>query len=218
MVMESKIQTALKTVIKALKNDTIHYDWHEQSNCNCGLVAQALLSDSEIDFKSNINKWKRDVKSYDSKLGTSWKNAIKYLCPVTGLTSYDIFNELFKRGLTREDIIHLEYMENEAILKRSGIVKNITKTRIVKHSNKYKAFFGIKQIETYQKIDQDYYRSKENLILYLSAWLEIISEKSVTDIKVLNKVSLEEELLKAVSLEDYSRAAEIRDMLFEVSI
>lgn len=243
--METKLQEALKVVIKSLKNDTIHYDWSNPNTCNCGLVAQALLHDSGLDVKKNVNKWCNDLEKIDPekfKKEKMWKNAVKYLCPVTGMSNYDIFNELFRRGLTREDIVHLEYMENEAIVKRSGLAtrtikrsrqvdngRTLEKIRYVKHSNPIKAFFGLKQEETYQEpvLDTEKYeeiahdcefdfKSKENLIKYLTAWLEIISEDKISDIESLSKTELEGELLKALSTEDYETAGKIRDQIFEL--
>lgn len=242
--METKLQTALKLVIHSLKNDTIHYDWRDPNSCNCGLVARALLHDTEINIKESIKEWQADLDKQYNKVEGSWKNGIKYLCPLTGLSNYQIFNELFTRGMSREDIIHLEYMDNPAILKKSGLATNITKkiktidngmtitkSRFVPDQNKFKAFFGIGKVEYYEApvlenveydeitYDKEFeYGSKENLILYLTAWLDIITEKNTENITELDRVDLEAELLKSLSNEDYERASEIRDQIFELEI
>jgi hypothetical protein len=44
MKRKEKLIESLRLVIDALKNNTVYYDWSEQSSCNMGVVAQAILS------------------------------------------------------------------------------------------------------------------------------------------------------------------------------
>jgi hypothetical protein len=62
----------------------------------------------------------------------TWKNAVKYGCPITGLSNFEIIDNLEKAGLSKADIVHLEYLENPAILEISGIekVKTVEKVKI----------------------------------------------------------------------------------------
>ncbi len=46
---------SLKIVIDALKKNQVEYEWKEQSSCNCGLVAQAILGVSQMKLKYDIN-------------------------------------------------------------------------------------------------------------------------------------------------------------------
>lgn len=124
----------------------------------------------------------------------------------------------------------MEYLENPAILKASGIQK-VIKVRKIKVDTKVytetlhsTSFFGRlfgktvtktiaepvyreEHVETYPK---NYYTKKENLIMYLSAWIRILTEDVTME---TDREKLEAELLNAVADENYERASEIRNRL-----
>lgn len=221
---------SLSTAIEALKNDTILYNWEKSSCCNAGIVSQAILgldTDSydtlRMDLFDTLSKKSSDVQK-------TWKNAVRYLCPVTGEGMPKIIKKLEEAGLSRRDIVHLEYMDNPAILKMSGIKKE---TKITK--NKVGETIKIKLIDNpsvigrlfkpmitkevkepvYEEIivesyPKDYYKDKDNLILYLSGWVKILqSEVNSNE----DTISLESQLLHAVAEENYELAAKIRNKL-----
>lgn len=227
---------SLRIAVNALKNDTVRYNWSEQCSCNAGIVSQAVLNltADELQEKrstlfgklSAFNKEQKD----DKKLDLTWKNAIKIACPITGKNMPEIINDLEAAGLTREDIAHLEYLENPAILKASGIRKEVTARKIKVDEKVYTetlpsaSFFGRlfgktvtktitepvyreERVETYPK---NYYTKKENLIMYLSAWIRILTEDVTME---TDREKLEGELLNAVAEENYERASEIRNRL-----
>jgi hypothetical protein len=230
---------SLRTAVNALKNDIVTYNWSKQSCCNAGIVSQAVLglSERELDLLrkplfSNLEKFNRDLDDGYAKIQLTWKNAIKDTCPLTGKNMPKIIQELEAAGLTREDIAHLEYLENPAILKASGIkkIKRVLRRELintVKEQVEVKKWFGlrtvteIKETPVYQEIyeevyPKEYYAEKENLILYLSAWIRILTESAEQAFENTfesDRDRLEAELLNAVAEENYERAAEIRNQL-----
>jgi hypothetical protein len=234
----------LRTAIDALKNDTINYNWNEQCSCNMGVVAQAILelSFDELEelhkslFSPLIKVNKERKEDGKERIMPSWKNAVKYACPITGKNMPEIINILESKGMSRADIVHLEFLENPAILELSGIQKNETVTKVqtgteeqrVASKNWFLKLFGytdlvefpVYKLEKSYHYPEDYYQRKENVILYLSAWLNILTNENL-EIKVKDSadshkeasINLEKELLHAVADEDYERAAGLRDSI-----
>jgi hypothetical protein len=139
-----------------------------------------------------------------------------------------VFEDLEAAGLSRIDIAHLEYMDNPAILAESTIEKIKVKTGTRKigertHDVIVKSFFGLfkqNKIVTEDVIEDvfemrypsEYYKKKNNLIKYLSAWVRIL-ENQPTVSEVTDRNELEGQLLNAVAEEDYEKAAEIRNQI-----
>ncbi len=239
MNKKEKLVSSLKIVIDALRNDTIYYDWNEQHSCNAGVVAQACLGITRDEVNSlrsplfsvldDLNEKRDDSK----KINLTWKNAVKYGCPITGLSNFEIINRLEKAGLSKADIVHLEYLENPAILEISGIkkVETVSKEKvdeIVRFEEKERSsFFGrmfggkttLKIVEpvyketVVEKYPVSYYSKKENLILYLSAWVKILTQETSHETQA---AQLEARLLNAVADENYELAAELRNQLATV--
>ena len=234
----------LRTAIDALKNDTIVYDWNNPCSCNMGVVAQAVLEVTPDELKElnkplfnplgKINKKRKE--DGDERIMPSWKNAVKYACPITGKGMPEIINILESKGMSRADIVHLEFLENPAILELSGIqkiqtvhqVQTGTETKEVPSTHWFWKIWGYTNMEEVPVFEQtvtteypkDYYQKKENVILYLSAWLNILTNENL-EIKVKDSadshkeasINFEKELLNAVADEDYERAAELRDKI-----
>lgn len=184
--MKTKLIKALKVAINALEKDTVEYDWYEQCSCNCGVVAQAILGKTKYEIDRDLDKASSKRWDQDKDGAMTWKNMVKRYCDITGKSTSQIFKDLTENGMTVEDITHLEYLENKAILKRADI-------RVLFHKN--------------------YYKKKKNLIKYLKAWVNILEEQEKPSLEKLNKNELQEELLKAVGKEEYERAANIRDLI-----
>ena len=145
--------TNLELVIHGLKTDTVKYEWNKSNRCNCGLVAQAMLKldasqlSQRIDSEALMNKTEianRLGVSDPKNVELTWRNAAQAYCPLTGEPLKQIFKDLEAAGLSKEDIVHLEYMNNEAILKRSGIQVKTAYTKSVqtgtKKTPKWRAF------------------------------------------------------------------------------
>lgn len=237
---------SLKIVIDALKNDTVYYNWKEQCSCNMGVTAQALLKATKKDIDKltdrlfgDIAALNKDVDKKDEKyINPTWKNAVKQLCPITGESMYAIINQLEDCGMSREDIVHLEYLENEAILAGSGIekVSNVIEKiigykteiqtvpsnsiigKILGKTKQIEVNVPIIEYETVWEYPKKYYSNKENLIKYLISWVNILSS-NIDENQSLNtdKKRLQAQLLNAVAEESYERAAIIRDQLTMVN-
>ena len=229
--------SSLKIAINALRNDTIFYDWQKQQSCNAGIVSQAVLGKSADEIEELraplfdvVNKLSKET---NKEISATWKNAIKYSCPLTGKNMPQIVLDLESAGIGREDIVHLEFLENPAILALSGIEKEEIRAdvevggdyQMIKqpHSNTLFAFFGIKTIvQKYVPIYEsqvvgseypnNYYAEKENLIKYLVAWVSILEGESSDSFETdVNK--LEAQLLNAVAEENYEVASNLRDKI-----
>lgn len=241
--MEKKqhLINSLKIAINALRNDIIHYDWANQSSCNAGIVSQAVLgkNSEEINkLSKSLFKKIKDMKKEDPNLRiqATWKNAVKYSCSMTGKNMPEIVQDLQNAGISREDIVHLEYLENPAILALSGIERNkkIIDVEIdgeyemvdIPHENRFLAFFGFKQkknmyVPKYERqvVDgeypAEYYAKKENLIKYLVAWVSILEGETNNLEQDVEK--LEAKLLVAVAEENYEEAGCLRDKIANLS-
>jgi hypothetical protein len=190
MKMQNLINS-LKKAVKALKEDSVYYNWSNQCHCNAGIVCQAALGinaeqleESKEELFGKLERINKTLSS-NKKITQSWKNAIHYSCPLTGQSYPQIIKDLESIGITKEDIINLEYLSNPVILANSSIEKE---------GDDYPV---------------EYYKEKENLIKYLVSWIEILQE-SVSDISVED---LEKQLTEAVTNEHFEKAAEIRDLI-----
>jgi hypothetical protein len=237
MNRKEKLINSLTIAVNALKNDIVFYDWTHQDSCNAGVVSQAVLGVNQEELKKlrspmfnildGVNK--RRKENSQNELEATWKNAVKNTCSITGKNLPKIIQDLEKAGLTREDIVHLEYLENPAILEQSGIEKNPVYKKVktgekesvrkIKSKGFFNWLFGRTELEKFtepiyeEKIEgyaypDQYYKKKENLIKYLSAWIRIL--KGETNFQNTRE-SLEAELLNAIAEERYERAAEIRN-------
>ena len=129
MSKKEKLIGSLNVAISALKNDTVLYDWNSQSSCNCGVVSQAVLGKTNKqvgELFQEINKGLHGYETEEKKIRRTWKNGVKYLCPITGKSNIQILDDLNNAGMSKEDIVHLEYMDNDAILAKSGVKTSIT--------------------------------------------------------------------------------------------
>jgi len=239
---KEKLVNALKVAINALKNDTIYYSWEVQSSCNMGVVAQALLgvnAETLTELRKPLFKDFKDLnegidRGNEHYVDHTWKNAVQRFCPLTGKPIFEIIRLLEERGLSKEDIVHLEYLENEAILAGSGIerISKIEKhpvgTKIVEvevpAKNYISRILGKKEIE--EKTDTlyeekvtysyppRYHTQKENLIKYLVSWVKILTTEIEENLSLeTEKQKLEARLLNAVAEEDYEHAARLRDQI-----
>lgn len=139
---------ALKQAVVALEKDYIFYDWNKPHSCNCGLVIQALTGLTSGNVSSLFSAAKIDafLKPEDRK---SWRDVCQVSCSITGEPIRRVFKKLKDLGMRPEDIVHLEFLSNKAILELSDI-----------------------DVST-----KEYYSNKKNLIKYLQSWVMIIENK-----------------------------------------
>lgn len=228
---------SLRTAIHALKNDIVKYDWGTQSCCNAGVVSQLVLGLTEKELATHLKPLFATIEKHNANVGVrengperispTWKNGIKYTCPITGKDMPQVIQDLEAAGLSRGDIAHLEYLENPAILAGSGIEK--VKTKIgqkqvgtQEETHVIKKYWGLRKkaivhtVPVYEDVYEDaypkkYYADPNNLVKYLSSWVRILTGESQEHQTSANK--LEADLLLAVAEENYEKAAVIRDQL-----
>lgn len=104
-----------KLIIVADKLDakTLEFDWYKPCRCCCGLVAQILLNKTMVDLFNDLNVRYKTLGMTDDQ---SWANLVNRICPITGRPTDEIFAQLYDEGLTRDDIIHLEYLSDPKVL------------------------------------------------------------------------------------------------------
>lgn len=178
----SKIRESLMIAISALENDTVNYSWKHVASCNCGVVVRAIFGVNENFVDDLFMNGKQQAKCKDDAL--TWRNLCQQSCNITGEPLTVVFKQLQNSGLSPKDIVHLEYMNNKAILKESGIL----------------TFFP------------RYYKKKKNLILYLKAWLRIL-DKNANAERFSAKESLEADLLIASALGNSDEEKTIKNKL-----
>ncbi len=173
--MKEKLLTSLEMVLKNLKEEKLYYNWSSHGTCNLGLVASCILEKSPNDLENEFKFLCIPIGDD----GVDWKKVVNYYCPITGLSSNMIFRRLQIAGMSREDMINLEYLSDPIILER-------TKRLVSKDMSFWDKIFskntlGAKDISYDNRgdFDEEYYREEENLIIYLEAWIELIKEDNL---------------------------------------
>jgi hypothetical protein len=192
MSKKHRLLEAIKVVANALKNDTAHYDWTKANACNCGLIAQALLGINEHELQKRINQEVPTKKH-------TWKTVVQTYCPLTGLSEAAILRELQEAGLTPMDMVHLEFLENPAILRTAGF------------TYEKKTWYG----RTITVSQQPNYKSPLDVYRYLTGWIKILEAEpnDTPAYRAQSRARTHERLLQAVASEDYELAATLRNEL-----
>lgn len=177
------LKEALSVSINALEKDIFDYNWVQPNRCNCGVIVQAILGIDRDQVEVLFEEARQDISILKDKSHRTWREVCQQHCSVTGMPTHQVFHILGKHGFNPEDIVHLEYMTNPAILE-------------------------ISEIDTLEK---HYYQNKANLIKYLKAWLSILNGTNTEGLS--ERAVLEAELLVATSGEHYEAAAKIRDQI-----
>jgi hypothetical protein len=221
---KEKLIGILSRAIHSLKSGIVEYDWVQQSSCNCGVVLQAATGMTALELQK---EWSREYNSaaHSKKFikAKSWRAFVQATCSATGIPVRGVLLKLYGLGVSPEDISHLEFMNNEAILAKSGISKapwysqeEIKEKTTDTNAKGTWAYFrrGAESFTTpasVEKKEHPYHQSEKNLILYLTAWKAILKE-DVTQLPE-NKDTMRRQLLQAVASEDYKVAATLRDKL-----
>ncbi len=97
---------ALRTTAQRL-NDGAHYEWGHMGRCNCGHLVQTVtsLTDRAI------------VEAADFRLD-EWSEHAKDYCAGTGHSVDTLFLTLQEMGFTYQDVIHLENLSDQRVLRR----------------------------------------------------------------------------------------------------
>ncbi len=132
-----RLVNALRETARKLEAGAV-YNWTHMGRCNCGHLAQTVtnLDPAEIHRKAL------------EKAG-DWAHQTVEHCTGTGLTMDHIIETMLDLGLTRQDLIHLERLSDQRVLKN---------------------------IELERRVEIDH-RKKEDVVLYLRTWAGILEEQ-----------------------------------------
>jgi hypothetical protein len=120
-----KVIQALRRAARNLKHSS-NYQWGHMGLCNCGFLAQEVtqLSKQEIHRRAMLRHG-------------DWSEQLNDYCPTSGLPMDDMISELIEFGFDAQDLRHLEYLSDNAILmtlpfEQRHLVRNI-KADVVKY-------------------------------------------------------------------------------------
>lgn len=82
------------------------YQWGHHGQCNCGHLAQTLCRVAP----GALHVWAMDAECGD------WEMLANDYCPTSGHRIDDVTAGLIAAGLTTADLVHLERLDDEAVL------------------------------------------------------------------------------------------------------
>lgn len=103
-----KLADALRNAAGRLESGD-RYEWGHMGSCNCGHLAQQL---TQLDRDT--------IHRYAMEKHGDWADQVLDFCPDSGLTMDLLISELTSYGLTTRDLIDLERLSNEEILRSVG--------------------------------------------------------------------------------------------------
>lgn len=183
MTNKSKLIEALTIAINALESDWVLYDWRKHSSCNVGVVAQVLTGKSASELADDIDGLIEDFENANDQ-SPNWSMLTKFFCPLTGLSQTSIFKTLQEAGMTRDDIINLEFLADPKVIERTKISVTVEPKRRRFFSSWYDDTKNVsgtfeRDITEFDDGDKDekYYMKKPDLLRYLKAWKELLLEE-----------------------------------------
>jgi hypothetical protein len=155
---------ALRATIVSIENG-MNYNWYSSNSCNCGVIAKTLCDTNDLNsigFKES--------PLLDPKRSSVFSS--KAYCLTSNLPLPLMFKKLKESGFTHQDLLELEWLGNEKILKRIGEPYSFWKE------------------ENCFIIDNQKYLQKDILTKYLKAWVDILEEESnvVAEVKVVEAI------------------------------
>lgn len=103
-------QEALREAARRIESGA-YYAWSSPADCNCGIVAQVVSH--------------RDRHQLHDSIGviSCWSMRDEaFTCPITDLPENYIIRVLRETGFTHEDICSIEFLSDENVRKRAGMV------------------------------------------------------------------------------------------------
>ena len=95
---------ALRTTADRLA-DGARYEWGHVGRCNCGHLAQTLTARDGAEI----------FRLFGQEL-TEWSEHARGRCAVSNHDLEELFGELYRAGLSRDDLRHLEYLSDPEVL------------------------------------------------------------------------------------------------------
>ncbi|MDX1902837.1 MAG: hypothetical protein SFU27_01665 [Thermonemataceae bacterium] len=130
------------------------YQWGHMGSCNCGNLAQEL---------THYTKEQIHAYALESRMG-DWADQTSAFCGESKLPLDMVISTMLEAGLDTDDLIHLERLSDEKVLKR------IPQT----------------QLRELQK------NKREDVIIYLKAWSDLLEEDFLASINLNNIFENEE--------------------------
>jgi hypothetical protein len=146
----NKIEALEKTIYN-LENDLVEYEWTSSKSCNCGVLAKTVLNGGDI-YKAGFLRSPSLGHDYTSFANHAY-------CMTTGLELPELFQSLKDAGFTFQELLGLENLSGENVIKRLG-------WQTYSWSNRYNVVY-----RGHSRSD------KQDLITYLKAWVEILKDE-----------------------------------------
>jgi hypothetical protein len=105
----TKIITALRKTASQLENGN-RYEWGHMGSCNCGNLAQTITSFSRA-----------EIQKYALQKRGDWSEQLIDYCPTSGYPMDLIIEKMIDFGFTSQDLRHLEWLSDTAILSKTGV-------------------------------------------------------------------------------------------------
>ena len=103
-----RLITALRVTAARLR-DGAPYQWGHHGQCNCGHLAQTITQRSG-----------KDIHVAALARGGEWRDRARDFCPTSAMPIDGIVRELLAAGLGPSDLGDLEYLADDAVLRRAA--------------------------------------------------------------------------------------------------
>lgn len=176
--MKTKLITALRTTASAIEAGTFNYDWTKLAQCNCGSLFCALTGKSAAELKT-----KCPPQLSEKHTGT-WKQLAGLHCPITGMPTQELFKELLSYGLTPQDIVNLEYLEDPRVKARMNLQKlegNEPPDPLPPTKRKWYQRLSRAVVAASTPKPKLYYNNKNHVAAYMRAWADLLKEEGAMD-------------------------------------
>lgn len=183
--MKTKLITALRTAASAIEAGTFNYRWDRTAQCNCGSLFCALTGKSAAELTVPPALVKE--KDY----GPTWTVLVGQYCPITGMPTQALFKELFSYGLTQQDIVNLEYLNDPKVKARMNfhaLVGNEPPPELPKRK-----WYQWRKPATAQQKLKLYYNNKHHVAAYMRAWADLLQEEGAQDVATKTEQHTHEE-------------------------
>jgi len=110
----------LETTAFIIKDNKTRYRWNEQQSCNVGILAQLATGLTPTQLRVELNKYPISEDLYPND-NASWSAFVSQYCPITGEDMPKIMQALMDVGCERDDLYHLEYLDNIEIIKHANL-------------------------------------------------------------------------------------------------
>ena len=98
---------ALRATADRLAAPDARYEWGHMGGCNCGHLAQTVTTLSRAEIHRRAMERAGD-----------WSQQVVDHCPTSGLAIDWVIDRLLELGLSRDDLVRLEKLDDRAVLRR----------------------------------------------------------------------------------------------------